>query len=166
LLEVAETFLRALPDKDWHTCAEAHLDWNYSDAMLEDESRRKKAIANAAKALGPALRPSESRQALGGDNLAQTMLLYHLLFPASNWRLRVDQLKDQIEKYAELENKAFSLMDDIDQNVANALRDLATAKSIELVLSEILCCMDEAGLPLDRDVIEDFVTDIFDSLEA
>jgi hypothetical protein len=166
LHEAADTFLRNLKAQEWHTCEDADLDWSHGDALLEDEERRQMAVASAAKTLAPAISPSEDYRALARDNLAQMLLLYHLIFDAPDRRMHINHLKEQTEKFAHLENEEFSLMDDAEPEVAKELRDMGSAKSKELILAEILCCIDEAGLPLDRDVIEDFVDDVFNNLEA
>ncbi len=166
LLEAADTLLRKLTDQEWHTCTEAHLDCSYGDALLEDYERRQKAIVSAANVLAPALAPSEDYRALARDNLAQTLLFYRLIFDIPDRQTRISYLKEQTENFAHLENGEFSLIDDAEREVTKELRDLGFSKYKELILAEILSCIDEAGLPLDRDVIEDFVADVFDYLQA
>ncbi len=165
LVEATNNFLRSLKDREWHTCVE-DLDWSYGEALIEENKCRQEGIANAAKVLAPLLSPSRNNQVFSRDKLSQMLIRYHGIFDAPDRRMRINYLRKQTESCVLLLwDEQFSLADDADAEVAKELQNLGRAKSTERSLEEILCCISEAGLPLDNDTIEHFVANMFDLLE-
>jgi len=42
MLDQAEAFIHGLRPDEWHTCSPSGVDWNYGDAIAEDERNRDK----------------------------------------------------------------------------------------------------------------------------
>jgi hypothetical protein len=40
MFDQAEAFIDGLRPDEWHTCSPSGLDWNYGDAIAEDERKR------------------------------------------------------------------------------------------------------------------------------
>lgn len=165
LLDEAEDFVRKLDPDEWHTCEERQLDWSYGNALLEDEARRQQATTKAANLLESASGPASGLMGLGRDSLAETIFLYHLMVGNQDRRVNAAQLRlqvSQIESF--VDDEEFSLLVGIKVEVGAELRRITDAKVRECLFAEFLVCVEEAGKPLDRNAIEDFVADVFDKI--
>jgi len=164
LLIEADQFLRALENADWHTCPDHRQDWSYGDALIEDEERRQAAIASAAKHYN-SLKLLTDNEAFNNRNLAQTLHLYHLLSRTENGHRLADLLRVATSHFSSLVQNELSLLNDVPACIGDTLTDINRAKHIELLLLELLSCITDAGIPLDRDSIQDFVQDLITVIE-
>jgi hypothetical protein len=159
LLAEAEKFIRALPESDWHTCPDGHLDWSYDSALIEDEEKRHAAVQSASTHF-EALRRLSDNEAFNKNNLAQTLFFYHLLFPTRDAPARRESLQEATGQFSSSAKGEYSILEDVPSSIARTLEEIDCAKRVELLLLQLLACITDAGIPLDRDEIEEFVQEV------
>ena len=165
IFEVAETFLRELEADEWHTGDESRLDWSYGNALIEDEATRQKATMAAARLLASDMAGNDIL-ALGPNVFAEMLLLYYLIGGDQDYRTKANEMKQQFALFAKLDDDGeFSLLDGANGSVATQLRQIREARRNEYLLAEFLVCIECAGRSFDRDAIEDFTADAFDTLQ-
>lgn len=167
LKEAADSFVYALKEEEWHTCADDKLDWSYGDALREEEDRRRQAVDRVAKTIRTACSSERRPPILCHEHLAEAVFLYSLMVNNKDLPEKLERVTEDNKRFcSSMEGQEWSLLDGVGATVSGELRNIAQAKLSECVFLEILCSIVEARLSLDRDVIEEIVEEAFHTLRA
>ncbi|MBA2126065.1 hypothetical protein DLM45_07490 [Hyphomicrobium methylovorum] len=157
-----DRFVRSLKEDDWHTCDAAHLDRSYGDAIRQDQERRSRAVNRVRDIIASVADIENNGSAFARENLAELIFLFYLMLDPDDLLRRLEQtLSDNARIASAVEDAEWSLLDGVAPGVSDELRKIINARKAEAVFLEILAAIHESRLPLDRDVVEEIVSEAF-----
>jgi hypothetical protein len=163
----ATAFVKALAESEWHSNEGGDLDWSYGDTNRAEIEQRERAVSRARDLRARLISLAGDEAAFGAELLAETLFEYELLLAPGNNAALVDSLRRSLAHFSSLTSECeVSFLDDVSASVQSVLHDLHRAKQVELLLLEIIGCVREAGMSMDRESIGEFVADIFDDAPA
>jgi hypothetical protein len=163
-LDEVDRFVRSLKEDEWHTCDVAHPDWSYGDAIRQEQERRSRAINRVRDVIERVADIENNGSAFARENLAESVFLFYLMLDPNDLLRRLEQTHSDNARFASaVEDAEWSLLDGVSSGVSDALRKIISARKAEAVFLEIWAAIHEARLQLDKDVVEEVVSEAFDA---